>query len=225
MLKYILIGIGSIALFLIAIIIFIHVIFYIIFGKSYNMKDLINNYENNTQEIVQLIEYYSSIVPDNFRVSIEFNSVNSINLRVWELSDDPNTQNTLWFQEWNINPYNYIEKPQSEYEKKYGGKTKSLSLIKDKLGWSDHTFREIKVYLDKADCISISNGDVFRIGFQRSGMSKYYYLVFEDNLDKELQQEYSNNCNLLFYKDNIVFYYGIGAIGRECTPEFRIKDN
>lgn len=52
-------------------------------------------------------------------------------------------------------------------------------------------------------------------------MSKYHYLVFDEPLNEQQQEQYSDDCTLLYYKVNIVLTYGSGAIGSLCTPEFQ----
>jgi hypothetical protein len=79
--------------------------------------------------------------------------------------------------------------------------------------------QELKMYLDKANCISVSNRDEFEVGFARSGMGKYSYLIFDNPLTKEEKEKYNNGCEYIFYKDNIVLEYGGGAIGSQCFPD------
>lgn len=79
--------------------------------------------------------------------------------------------------------------------------------------------QELKKYLDKANCISISNGKEFEIGFARSGMGKYSYLIFDNPLTKDEIERYNNGCEYIFYKKNIVLEYGGGAVGSQCFPD------
>lgn len=210
-----------VGLIFVALIVVIVISIRIIFGKTYDKKDLIKNYEKRYEEIYSLKDYMNSVVPDSFSVYIEFEKDDRIDLRVSEKCDTAKNGRVLWFQYWDINPYDYVEESQTDFERKYRGKTKSLDLIKNKLNWTDKTFKELKLKLDNANCISVMNGNKCEIGFQRSFMSKYYYLIFDENLDKKQQDKYSDDCMVWFYKDNIVFKYGSGAIGSLCTPEFK----
>lgn len=212
---------GIIALIIIILFLIIMLAARLFLGKSYDKDDLIKNYENKTEEIHQLKKFINTITPEDYNVYIEYKSRNSIDLSVFEKSDTTLRGSKLLFQGWNINPYNYVEEPQTDYEKEYGGETKSLKLIKEKLNWTDDTFKKVKLQLDNANCISVRNGNICEIGFQRSFLSKYHYLVFDEPLNEQQQEQYSNDCTLLYYKDNIVLTYGSGAIGSLCTPEFQ----
>ena len=75
------------------------------------------------------------------------------------------------------------------------------------------------MYLDKANCISVYNKDAIEIGYARSGMGKYSYLIFDKSLTEEEKDKYNNGCEYIFYKDNIVLEYGGGAIGSQCFPD------
>ena len=116
--------------------------------------------------------------------------------------DKKDTTLDVDFQEWNIELKS----------------TKLDSLLKlTTLARKD--LQELKKYLDKANCISVNNKNEFEIGYARSGMGKYSYLIFDSPLSKEEKQKYNNGCELIFYKDNIVLEYGSGAIGSLCFPD------
>ena len=67
--------------------------------------------------------------------------------------------------------------------------------------------------------MSIENGTITTIGFQRSGMGKYYYDLFNSDLTSEEIKKYNDDCMYIFYKKNIVLEYGSGAIGSICFPD------
>jgi hypothetical protein len=77
---------------------------------------------------------------------------------------------------------------------------------------------QLRAALVKAHCISIENTDPVEIGFARSGMGKYEYLIFDNNLTAPQAKHYNNGCEYIFYKNNIVLKYGSGAIGSDCFP-------
>lgn len=101
--------------------------------------------------------------------------------------------------------------------------TKTDSLLTT-LGWTKETLKILKEKLDKAYCISVENGNPATIGFQRSGMGKYSYKVFEKPLTDRLKNRYDDGCTYIFYKDNIVLEYGGGAIGSQCFEGYNIKE-
>ena len=199
----------------------------IVFGKHYDTQDLIENYADRSNQIIEVKEYIKKITPENFGVYVEFESSSEIDMKVWEKSDTAKDGRIFWFQEWHINPYNYEQKERSEYDRKYGGITNSLSEVTGKLNWQDDEFRELKSKLDKANCISIDkSGNIYTIGFQRSGMGKYHYKLFEDWSIDEIREKFNDGCMYKYFKENVVLEYGGGAIGMQCFEDFyKDKEN
>ena len=171
-------------------------------------KELVDNYKNKVQAITTLKNEYVKLVPDSLIVSIEFNPENrvistpeSIDLKIYR--KNPNGQSVVVKEEWNL------EKESDQ-----------LKEILTLLGWNQNTLSKIKALLDSANCISVENGsNKTTIGFARSGMGKYYYLVFNENLTENEIERYNDNCTYIFYKDNIVLEYGSGATGSLCFPD------
>jgi hypothetical protein len=87
------------------------------------------------------------------------------------------------------------------------------------LGWTNETLTIIKKLLAEANCVSIKNGNITTIGFARSGMGKYYFLLFDNDLTSAQIKEYNDGCRYIFYKKNIVLEYGGGAVGPQCFPD------
>lgn len=180
-------------------------------------KDLIENFENKKQEIFKLKENYLKLVPKNHIVYIEFNPANKIltipaqiDLHIFKRKGEKtkNTNNNsvqrtdgleVISQKWNLSP-----------------NSKELEESLQYLNWTKKDFSKIKVWLQKANCISIKNGKTTTIGFARSGMGKYSYKIFNHSLSKKEQEEYNNLCENIFYQENIVLEYGGGAIGTQC---------
>ena len=84
------------------------------------------------------------------------------------------------------------------------------------LGWNLSTLMEIKNLLDKANCISIENGEISTVGFARSGMGKYSYKFFKNELTKKEQSKFNDGCLYIYYERNIVLEFGGGAVGQQC---------
>ncbi|WP_417906107.1 hypothetical protein [Christiangramia aquimixticola] len=187
-----------------------------------SIEGMKNNIDEKSNEIADLKNYFSDIVPENYTVRIQYNSLNNIDLFVYEPIGD-STKREQFFGQWDVDIDNYIETPQTEYEKNYGGKTKSLELVKNKLNWNRETFSNLYDKLEKANCIGISNRNPVEIEYGFSGMALLSFSVFDENLTAEQQEEYSDDCMSMFYKENIVLNYGSGATGSLCTPEFKRK--
>lgn len=187
-----------------------------------SVEDLKNNIDNNSTQIIELKEYFNEIVPSNFIVRIQYNSSDNIDLFVYEPIGN-STETEKLFEQWDVSLDNYKEVPQTEYEKKHGGKTKSLELVKSKLNWNQETFKNLYQKLEKVNCIGICNRKPIEVEYGFNGMALLSFLVFDQNLTPDQQQEFSDDCMQMFYKNNIVLKFGSGATGSLCTPEFKRK--
>jgi hypothetical protein len=176
---------------------YLHIAFDGIFtGPSYDKKDLIENYEARTDEILELKNYYISILPEGASVTIEFD--NDQELGIFHVKAD-----SIYQSNWNLK----IKSPQVD------------SLLTE-LNWTTKELKILKEKLDNANCISISGKNPVTIGWQRSGMGKFSYNIFDSDLEKGKIEAYNDGCTYIFYKDNIVLEYGGGAIGSQCFPDF-----
>lgn len=187
-----------------------------------SIEGMKKNIDKKSIKITELKNYFIEIVPENFIVRIQYNSSNNVDLFVYEPTTDSTKRQKL-FGQWKVNLDNYEETPQTEYEKEYHGKTNSLELVMNKLNWTRETFTNLYDKLEKANCIGICNGKPVEIEYGFSGMALLSFLVFDENLTVEQQEEYSDDCMNMFYKENIVLSYGSGATGSLCTPEFKRK--
>ena len=96
--------------------------------------------------------------------------------------------------------------------------TKTDTLL-TKLNWTRQILKTLKEKLDAANCISVKSGEPCNIGFQRSGMGKYYYNIFDNPISDTLKKKYNDSCRYLLYTDKVVLEYGGGAIGPQCFPK------
>jgi hypothetical protein len=180
--------------------------FLVMFSMPKSSKNaLISNIDSNFENITILKSSYSKLVPKNYIVSIEFNPADiitmtkeTIDLKIEQINK---TDNDIK-QEWNL-----------EY------KSKKLQEMLGLLNWTNETLITIKKLLSDANCVSIENGDITTIGFARSGMGKYYFKLFDNDLTAEQIKQYNDGCTYIYYKKNIVLEYGGGAIGSECFPD------
>ncbi|MCO5947887.1 hypothetical protein [Mucilaginibacter flavidus] len=167
-------------------------------------KELTQNIDLNYEKINALKTQYTRLVPANYTVSIEFNPENkivstkeTIDFKIITLKD----KETTVTQEWNL-----------EYN------TPKLNSMLAMLKWTNETLTSIKKLLRAANCVSIENGQITTIGFARSGMGKYSYLLFDNNLTAAQVKQYNDGCSYIYYKNNIVLEYGGGAVGPQCFP-------
>ena len=170
-------------------------------------NELINNYDNNYSNILKLKKEYEEIIPYGYNVYIEFALAEknlergqSIDFCVSKIDSSGNGRNII--QEWNVDITSI-----------------KLDSLMQNIGIDRLKLEKIKIALKNANCISIQNGKETEIGFARSGMGKYSYLIFEDNLNEMQIEQHNNGCDYIYYKDNIVLMYGGGAIGPQCFPD------
>jgi hypothetical protein len=184
-------------------------------------KGLTKNYDENKTEILELKDYYNEIVPKGFIIRIRYNSSDNIDFFVYQPIENSEKLETL-FQQWNLDMDDYEpENPRSDYDKKYNGLTNSFKEVKKKLNWTSKTFIDLYNKLENVNCMGISNRYPTEIEYGFKGMGAFSYLIFDENLNTELQEKYSDDCSQMFYKENVVLNYGSGAIGSYCTPEFK----
>lgn len=87
------------------------------------------------------------------------------------------------------------------------------------LGWTKNDIESLKLKMDLANCISISNFKNHTIGYRRSLMSKFGYIIYDENLNDLQLSQFKNQCEEIFYRDNVVLEYGSGATGSICFPD------
>lgn len=163
-------------------------------GKFYSKQDLIDNYNQKSQQIADLKTYINKIVPANKSVDIEFDG--NKRLDIFHV-----IENSTYDSNWDLKV-----------------SSKKVDTLLNKLGWTHQTLATLKEKLDAANCISVKNGEPCNIGFQRSGMGKYYYNIFDKPIPDDLKNKYNDSCTYILYKDKVVLEYGGGAVGPQCFP-------
>ena len=177
-----------------------------VFDRDYNRQDLIEHYESRTAEIQNLKAYYESIVPANKTVKIEFDGNRELGI-FHILSKDSLTGKSIQNSNWDLK----IKSPKVD------------SMIAS-LGWSQETLKTLKLKLDEADCISVTNSSPFNIGFQRSGMGMYFYNLFDQPIPDSLVATYNDGYTYVLYTDRVVLEYGGGAVGPQCFPGLKYQN-
>ncbi|MDR6461181.1 hypothetical protein J2786_004334 [Chryseobacterium vietnamense] len=196
--KYFIIILSAIGgLFLVGFIAVILIIGYAFgsFDKSYSVSELKEEYYLREVEIADLIKYYNTIKPENYSVDIEFKNDKILErLRITYKGSS-----NVVYQDWNVSSnVLFTEK------------------LKDIAGWNEEQTAVLKNKLDKANCISIEDGEPLKIGFKRSGLGMFSFNVFQEiNTDRS---KYNDGCEYILVNRNLAFQYGGGAIGNQCFP-------
>lgn len=168
-------------------------------------KELISNIDSNFDKINLLKSSYLKLVPKDYIVSIEFNPADKI----------ASTKESIDLGL--LHKYNKQTDYKKEWNLEYNSKV--LAEMITALGWTNETLITIKKLLAVANCVSIENGDITTIGFARSGMGKYFFKLFDNDLNSDKIKQYNDGCTYIYYKKNIVLEYGGGAVGSQCFPD------
>jgi hypothetical protein len=163
-------------------------------GKFYSKQDLIDNYNQKSKQIDDLKNYINKIVPTNKLVDIEFDEKKRF--FIFHLVD-----NGSYDSNWDLKL-----------------NSKKVDTLLTKINWTKETLKTLKEKLEAANCISIKNGQPCNIGFQRSGMGKYYYNIFDNPIPDSLKSKYNDSCTYILYTDKVILEYGGGAVGPQCFP-------
>uniref|UniRef100_UPI002631E88E hypothetical protein n=1 Tax=uncultured Tenacibaculum sp. TaxID=174713 RepID=UPI002631E88E len=156
----------------------LHIAFDGIFtGPSYNKQDLIDNFERKKNEIIEVKKFIDSKTPFETYISIEFENGE---LGIFHVEKNGNYESN-----WNL-----------DIDSK---KTDSLLTV---INWTKNDLKNLKDKLDKANCISVSSGNPTTVGWQRSGMGKFSYGIFNQNTKDSLINQYNDGCTSIYYKDN-----------------------
>lgn len=169
------------------------------FDKKYSASELKDEYYSKEKEISELIHYYNHIKPEGYLIDIEFKDDNTL-ARLQVISKDSLSKSHVIYQEWDIST-DVLQKDD----------------LRSLLKWNVKEVAELKKRLDKANCISVEDGEPIKIGFKRSGLGMYSFNVFQDfQTDRS---EYNNKCEYILVNRNLMLEYGGGTIGPQCFPK------
>jgi hypothetical protein len=197
-LKYILIGSGVIGgLCIIGFLIFNFMIAsaFGAFDKTYSVTELKEEYFSKEKEIQDVINYYDFIKPKDYTVDIEFTDEKLLS----RLTIYKKDSSKVVYQKWDVP----IGEMQSQELTTY-------------LEWNANEVKTLKEKLDKANCISVEDGEPIKIGFKRSGMGMFSFVIFR-NKGTDIQN-FNNGCDYIMVNRNLALQYGGGAIGPQCFP-------
>lgn len=170
------------------------------FDKDYSVSDLKVNFENRKTEIFELKSYFSSIAPKNRFIEIEFEDENTLTrFGIMALDSTAGDPSGPMFLEWDLKI-----------------NTSSMDSILRPLGWTRETLKLLKQKLDNANCIKIESGEPSKIGFKRSGMGMYSFIVFDEPIADSLKSNYNDGCTYILVNNKLALEYGGGAIGSQC---------
>jgi len=158
--------------------------------KKHSKKDAIENYNKREKEIIELVEYFTSKVPDNKDVSFGLGgNDNQFDIGVSAANG--------------IIDSNYPIIGGSNLELHSRKADSALSL----LSWSDETVNVLKEKLEKSKCINIMSGNPIRIEYKYSGMGLYSYFIFNKRLADSTIKMYNRELGDTVIRDNVVVLF------------------
>lgn len=153
----------------------------------------------NYDKIMNAKEYLKSIIPNDYTLYVEF--INHDNADLWIFKNNGDEREAI-LQVWDTE----ISSPEIK------------NAIKS-LGWDNYELIILRELIYNANCISIANYKKFiEVGYQRSGMGKYSYILFDDPIPETDWNRYNDSCAYIMIDSLNVIEYGGGAIGSQCMP-------
>lgn len=163
--------------------------------KVYSVSELKSEYVKNEKNINDLIIYFQSIKPKDKLIDIEFKNDEILERLRINYNDSLKSD----YQQWNLQVKSLASQ---EFEKD--------------LHWNEEQVETLKKKLDKANCISIEDGEPIKIGFKRSGMGMFSFNVF---MKPETDRSgFNDSCQYILVDKSLALEYGGGAIGPQCFP-------
>jgi hypothetical protein len=185
-------------------------------------SDLVNNYEVKKAEINQVKIKSEKLIPKTYGMRILFHSSNNIDLSVWKKNENPKKREYLFSQR-EMNPFKFDESKNNKNE------YLAFETLKEKLNWTNNTFKKIEELLDNANCIGFDlrlnrkNEKRFEITYGYNYPGVYSYILFENNLLNNEIEEYNDGCYYVYAEKNVVFHYVGGAFGMQCFEDYERK--
>ncbi|WP_445714224.1 hypothetical protein [Flavobacterium sp.] len=167
-----------------------------LFDKEYSTNEILKEFNDKKDEIYEVKKYFEKIKPIDSKIDLEIGENNTLfYFNIWKKEELHNFSN--------------VEINSKEYDS-------LLKIVK----WNDKNINELKNLLKNANCISIdqfNKEDCLNIGFKRSGLSKYYFRLFNKPLNDSLKSNLNSERSYLI-NDSVVLYLNGGAIDSEYLP-------
>ncbi len=171
-------------------------------------REMIENYETNRTNVDYLIDLYRRLVPKGYIIGVELKSPNLV----------PGMVEALDFQIYKENPNGEPEYIDGDWDMTYG--SEELDELLEIVGWDRTHLLMVKNLLQTAKCISIQNNeDHYEVGFARSGLGKLSYLIFPKKISKKQLEKYSDTCQYIRHKDNVILKFVGGMAGPQCFTD------
>ena len=125
--------------------------------KVYSVSELKFEYLKNEKEIEELIKYFKSIQPKDKSIDIEFKDNKTLSRLKIDYKDSLKAD----YVQGNVQVKSLLD-----------------TVFEKDLHWNEEQIDILNEKLDKANCISIEDGEPIKIGFKRSGLGMFSFNVF-----------------------------------------------
>ena len=182
-------------------------------------KEVFINYSEKKKEIELLEAYFSKIKPEDLVLYIRYNSDNNIDFKI----DQKNYwDKNSWYTDSIFDEYGQFHRFDVDInDKELMDAYRITNLEREEL-------EKLKSYLEKANCISISNRFSFSddiqveytsIGYPTHDMYGLYYVIFEKELKKNNVDKIIERCDFKKIDNKAFVQYGGPAFGSDCFPD------
>ena len=163
--------------------------------KVYSVSELKFEYLKNEKEIEELIKYFKSIQPKDKSIDIEFKDNKTLSRLKIDYKDSLKAD----YVQGNVQVKSLLD-----------------TVFEKDLHWNEEQIDILNEKLDKANCISIEDGEPIKIGFKRSGMGMFSFNVFmKPETDRSV---FNDSCQYILVDKSLALEYGGGAICPQCFP-------
>lgn len=184
-------------------------------------REVIENYEKNSDKLYAAINYYNSIKPTSYDLDIEFPSDETFHLHIRKI--DSTLEHNSIFDEYGT--YTGRDIPISDLANpEYNEIARISQLNKVRLD-------SMRYYLLEANCFQIARSNWasdsiqhMMLGYKRSWAidATLYYLVYDKKLSKPALAKYDESCSFKLINDSVlVEYVPHYRFGNWCFPDKR----
>lgn len=153
----------------------------------------------NYYKITEAKQYFKSIIPNDYTLYIEFKNYDKADFWVYKNNGDKREK---ILQVWDTE----INSP-------------DIKDVLKVLGWDNYELIILREKIYNANCISIANSNkLIEVGYQRSGMGKYSFDLFENPIPETDWKRYNDSCMYIMIDSLNVIEYGGPAFGSQCMP-------
>jgi|SRR5690242_388013 len=185
-------------------------------------KEVFVNYNQSTNEIFKLANYFSSICPHNLSIYIKFNSRTNIDFALQQKNffDKSSWVKSAIFDE-DGQFFQQLNKNLSNQKLVQG-----LQLIQ----FNRQKLDSLYLFLKNCHCNSISNAVTtpletksasISLGFPTNDFYSLDYIIFDSDLDSKRIDTLISNCSFKKINNKVFVQYRGPAFGSDCFPDKR----